>query len=407
VSRTLFRNILIFILFVNFMSAGNIGYSQTKKKTKKQLQAQQKRITRKLRYTKQLLKETKNKKKSSLNELSLLSNQVKERKRLINSYGSEINLIDHQIKNNTEDIIKLKSDLKDLKEEYAQLIYQSYKSRDNFDQWMFLFASKDFYQAMRRMRYLKEYNEYRRQKAKEIQETTTLLQEEVRGLKLQKEERLGVLISKELETQELEKDRTQKRIAVTKLQREEKNLRKQLRKQQKEWNSLSRKIQKIIEAELSKESPNGKRIPLSPAEVALNNSFASNIGKLPWPTKRAHIVSKFGKHQHPDMPGIIVNNNGVDFRCEKGSIVKSVFEGKVTKIFVMPRYYKVIMVKHGNYFTIYSNIKDVFVQVGDIVKLNQKLGTVWTDPNTEETILHFELRKQKVPQNPQKWMLRR
>ena len=405
--RVFSRNILIIILLLAFVGGANTVYSQSKKKTKKQLQSQQKRITRKINYTKQLLKETKHKKNSSLNELSLLRNQVKERKRLINSYGNEIALIDNQINKNSQDIKKLESDLKSLKAEYAELIYQSYKSRDNFDQWMFLFASKDFYQAMRRMRYLREYNEYRREKAQAIEQTKQELEEEIKELEAQKEERLSLLISKEVEAQELEKDRAKKQIAIAKLQREEKELRKQLRKQQKEWDSLSKKIQKIIEDEFRKKSPSGKRIPLSPAEVALGNEFASNIGKLPWPTSRARIVSKFGKHQHPDMPGIIVNNKGLDFRCEKGSVTKAVFEGKVTRIFVMPRYYKVIMVRHGDYFTIYSNIKDVYVKEGDIVKLNQKLGTVWTDPNTEETILHFELRKEKVPQNPQKWILKR
>ena len=128
---------------------------------------------------------------------------------------------------------------------------------------------------------------------------------------------------------------------------------------------------------------------------------------MPWPTKRARIVSKFGKHKHPDLPEVIIDNKGVDFRCEKGSNARAVFAGKVTKIFVMPRYYKVIMVKHGNYYTIYSHIKDVFVKEGDMVSLKQNLGTIWTDSNTGETILHFELRKNAVPQNPKKWILKR
>ncbi len=405
--KPLFSKVLIMTLLLFFIGSAETLYSQNKKKTKKQLQSQQKSISRKINYTKQLLKETKNKKRSSLNEISLLRNQVSERKRLINSYTSEVTLIDLQITQNHEDIIKLENALKELKEEYAALIYQSYKSRNNFDQWMFLFASKDFYQAMRRMRYLKEYNDYRRLKAKEIVQTKAALQNEITRLELQKEERLGVLISKESEAQELEKDKAKKQSALQKLQKQEKDLRKQLRKQQSEWNNLSKKIQKIIEAELRKKSPSGNKIPLTPAEVSLANNFASNIGKLPWPTKRARIVSRFGKHQHPDLPGVIIDNKGVDFRCEKGSTARAVFAGKVTKIFVMPRYYKVIMVKHGNYYTIYSHIKDEFVQEGDMVELKQSLGTVWTDSNTGETILHFELRKNAVPQNPQKWILKR
>ncbi|MCK5846635.1 MAG: peptidoglycan DD-metalloendopeptidase family protein [Bacteroidales bacterium] len=394
------------MMFLSFLGISNNAISQNKKKTKKQLQSQQKSITKKINYTKHLLKETKNKKLSSLNELSLLHMQVNERKQLIRSYGNEISLIDNQIKTNQDDIMRLERDLKLLKKEYAQLIYQSYKSRDNFDQWMFLFASKDFYQAMRRMRYLREYNEYRRLKATEIEQTKISLQEEIALLEEQKDERLGVLVSKETETRELENDRLRKQRTINNLKKEEKNIRKQLQQQQREWNTLSKKIQKIIEDELNKTSPDGNKIPLTPAEVALGESFVSNAGKLPWPTTRANIISKYGKHRHPDMPGIIVNNSGTDFRCEKGTTVKAVFEGKVTKIFVMPRYYKVIMVKHGAYLTVYSNIKDVFVQEGQMVKLKEKLGTVWTDPNSGETILHFELRKGAVPQNPSKWLLK-
>ncbi len=405
--KNILRKLLILTLFLSFLGTSTIVYSQNKNKTKKQLQSQQKRITRKINYTRQLIKETKNKKQTSLNQLSLLRDQVKERKRLINSYGNEIALINKQIKENKKDVKELESQLSDLKEEYAQLIYQSYKSRNNFDQWMFLFASKDFYQAMRRMRYLKEYNEYRRLKAKEIVQTKVDLQNEISLLEMQKEERLSLLISKEVETTELEKDKNRKQHAISQLQKEEKDLRQQLKNQQKEWAALNNKIRKIIEEELRKKSPDGSNIPLTPMEVALQKDFVSNAGKLPWPTRRANIVSKFGKHRHPDMPGIIVNNSGTDFRCEKGTTVNAIFEGKVTRIFVMPRYYKVIMVKHGNYFTIYSNINDVYVQEGQVVKLNEKLGSVWTDPNTEETILHFEVRKGKVPLDPIKWLLKR
>ena len=234
------------ILLLVFIGSTETLYSQKKHKTKKQLQSQQKSISREINYTKQLLKETKNKKRSSLNEISLLRNQVRERKRLINSYTSEVALIDLQIKQNNKDVIKLGNSLKLLKEEYAALIYQSYKSRDNFDQWMFLFASKDFYQAMRRMRYLKEYNDYRRLKAKDIEETKTAIQSEIAELKIQKDERLGILVNKESEAKELEKDKAKKQTALQKLQKQEKSLRKQLKQQQKSGIILVRKFKKLL-----------------------------------------------------------------------------------------------------------------------------------------------------------------
>ncbi len=406
-SKSLFYKVLIITLLLIFIGSTETLYSQNNKKTKKELQTQQKNISRKINYTKTLLKETKNKKGSSLNEISLLRSQVNERKRLINSYSNEVTLIDQQIKQNQENVIKLENSLKVLKEEYAALIYQSYKSRNNFDQWMFLFASKDFYQAMRRMRYLKEYSDYRILKAKEIEETKAAIQNEIAELGLQKEERLGILISKEVENDELEKDKSIKQQALRKLQQEEKVLRKQLQKQQIAKNKLNAEIEKIIEAEIRKKSPNGNKIPLTPAEVSLGRNFASNIGKLPWPTKRARIVGKFGKHNNPDIPGEIINNTGIYFRCEKGSSARAVFAGEVTAVYNMPRHFNLVIIKHGDYFTVYNNIKNVLVQKGDMVTIKQTIGTVWTDPTTNETILYLQIRKDKVPQNPQKWILKR
>lgn len=393
---------LVIILALSIISYIPPLYAQKKKQTKSQLQSQQKKIERNIKYTKRLLNETKNKKRTSLNQLSLIQKQVKDRKNLINSYGNEIKLIDNQIRFDKENIKQLQAELVTLKKEYANLIYQSYKSRSNYDQWMFLIASKDFYQAMRRMRYLKEYNAYRRQKAQAIEQTQLELKQDIESLEKQKNERLGLLISKESETQELEKDRLQKRSILNNLQQKEKDLRGKLQKQQKEWNKLNKEIQKIIEKEIN---PNGNRPPLSPAEVQLSKDFVSNIGKLPWPTKRGNITSHFGKHNHPQLH-IIINNKGVDFSCEKGATVSAVFDGKVVKVLQLPRY-KAILIKHGEYFTVYNKLQQVFVTEGEMVKTNQSIGVVWTDSESGESVLHFELLKQINYQNPEKWLIRR
>ena len=393
---------LVIVLVLSIISYIPPLYAQKKKQTKTQLQSQQKKIERNIKYTKRLLSETKNKKRTSLNQLSLIQKQVKDRKNLINSYSNEIKLIDNQIRFDKENIKQLQAELITLKKEYANLIYQSYKSRSNYDQWMFLFASKDFYQAMRRMRYLKEYNAYRRQKAQAIEQTQLELKQDIESLEKQKNERLGLLISKESETQELEKDRLQKRSIINNLQQKEKDLRGKLQKQQKEWNKLNKEIQKIIEKEIN---PKGNRPPLSPAEVQLSKDFISNIGKLPWPTKRGNITSHFGKHNHPQLH-ITINNKGVDFSCEKGATISAVFDGEVVKVLQLPRY-KAVLIKHGEYFTVYNKLQQVFVTEGEMVKTNQNLGVVWTDSESGESVLHFELLKQINYQNPEKWLIRR
>jgi len=371
-----------------------------KKKTK--LKMQQRKIEKKISYTKKLLNETKNQKKNTLSEYNLLRSQVQDRKLLIRSYNAEVAMLDAQIKDRRKQINELKNDLENLKEEYAILIYQSYKARDTYDQWMFIFASQDFYQAYNRMRYLQNYNEYRRDKAAAILETSNKLEKEIQDLQKKKDERLGVLIVKEQETRSLENDSRKKAKVVNKLKSQEQKLKAQLRQQKREWRKLDKEIQRLIQIELEKQSKKNGRLPLTPEEQKLSNSFTANKGKLPWPSQRGVIVSRFGISAH-DQLHVNVNNRGVDIRCEKGSAARAVFDGKVVKVIQLPRF-KAVLVKHGDYYTVYNRLSTVSVHEGDMVKTKQKIGTIWADSDSGETILHFELRKSKDAQNPEKWI---
>jgi len=393
---------LLIIVLLAIVSPQN-AFAQ-KKKT--QLKAKQRKIEKKIGYTKKLLSETKNKKESTLTEYNLLKSQIQDRKTLIHSYNSEVQMIDAQINENRQNITQLNNDLQNLKEEYAALIYQSYKARNSYDQWMFLFASKDFYQAFRRIKYLKEYNEYRREKAEEIQEMTRMLEDEIQELKKKKDERLGVLIVKEQETRSLENDSRKKQKVVQNLKSKERDLKRALRKQQREWKKMDKEIQRLIELELRSKSGKNGRLPLTPAEQKLSNSFAANVGKLPWPSERGIITSRYGVHAHDQLDNVKVNNKGVDIRCEKGSFARAVFAGKVVKVIQLPRFYA-ILVKHGDYYTIYNKLSVVYVKEGEMVKTKQRLGTVWTNPENNETVLSFELRKLTKTQNPEKWLLSR
>jgi len=402
-SRVKYLFQILFVIALIAVVNPQYGFAQ-KKKT--QLKAKQRKIEKKISYTKKLLNETKNKKASTLTEYNLLKSQVHDRKLLIRSYNSEVQMIDAQIKENRQFISQLNNDLQNLKEEYAALIYQSYKARNSYDQWMFLFASKDFYQAYRRIKYLKEYNEYRRDKANEIQEMTRLLKDEVQELEKKKDERLGVLIVKEQETRSLEDDSRKKQKIVQDLKSQERSLKRKLRKQQREWKKMDKEIQRLIELELRKNSKGKGRLPLTPAEQKLSKSFATNAGKLPWPSERGIITSRYGVHAHEQLNNVQVNNKGIDIRCEKGTFARAVFSGKVVNVIQLPRFYA-ILIKHGDYYTIYNKLSVVYVSKGDMVTTKQRLGTVWTNPENNETVLSFELRKLTKPQNPEKWLLPR
>lgn len=396
--------ILILIVLLSFSGFNTTVYAQdSTNKKKAQLKTQQRNIEKKINYTKKLLDETKNQKQISLNQLNLLNRQVKERKNLINSYSNEINLIDNQIAFNNQSIKELQDNLINLKAEYSDLIYQSYKSRSHYDQWMFLFSSDDFYQAMRRMRYLKEYNSYRRQKAEQIVTNQQKLKLEIESLEKQKAERLGLLINKENETKELESDKNKKKKVLTQLQQKENDLKNKLKKQNDEWNKLNKEIQRIIEEEINRKDKNNNKLPMSPAEVQLSKDFTANVGKLPWPMERGQIVSHFGKQNHPQLH-VTIDNKGVDFRVEQGAIVRAVFNGTVWKVFKLPQY-NAVLVKHGNYFTVYSKMKEVFVKEGDVIATKQNIGTVWTNKETSESVLHFEIWKEIDLINPEKWLI--
>ena len=391
------------ILFIVLLFATVSPQNVCAQKKKSQLKAKQRKIEKKISYTKKLLGETKNKKDATLTEYKLLQGQVNDRKMLIRTYNSEVEMLEAQIKDKRQNINQLNENLLNLKEEYAALIYQSYKSRNNYDQWMFLFASEDFYQAFRRMKYLQEFNEYRRSKAEEIINTTRALEDEIQDLEKKKDERLGVLIVKEQETRSLENDTRKKAKAVQDLKSQERKLKQDLRKQKNNWRKMDKEIQRLIELELRKNNSGKGRLPLTPAELKLSKSFAANMGKLPWPSERGIITSKYGVHAHEQLNNVQVNNKGIDIRCEKGSSARAVFSGKVVKVIKLPQYYAVL-VSHGNYFTIYNRLSTVSVSTGDMLETKQRIGTVWTNTENGETILSFEVRKVKDTQNPEKWL---
>jgi len=391
------------VLFVVLLFAVVSPQNTYAQKKKNQLKAKQRKIEKKISYTKKLLGETKNKKKTTLTEYKLLQKQVNDRKMLIHTYNSEVEMLEVQIKEKRQNINQLNEELLNLKEEYAALIYQSYKSRNTYDQWMFLFASEDFYQAVRRLKYLQDFNEYRRSKAEEIATTTRELEDKIQELEKKKDERLGVLIVKEQETQSLEKDSREKAKVVQELKLQERKLMQDLKKQKNDWRKLDKEIQRLIDLELSKNNSGKGRLPLTPSEQKLADSFAANKGKLPWPSKRGVIVSKYGVHAHDQLINVQVNNRGIDIRCEKSSSARAVFRGKVVRVIKLPQYYAVL-VSHGNYFTIYSRLSSVVVKKDDMLETKQRIGTVWTNTENGETVLSFEVRKSKDTQNPEKWL---
>jgi len=372
---------------------------------KSKLEDSKKKIEAKIQYTKKLLNETKNLKRNSINEISLLNSQIKNRANLIVVLNTEIVQTESSIVKLSRETKSLEEQLKKLKLEYGNLIYQSYKSSNQYDQWMFILASEDFYQAFNRVKYLQEINEFRREKAEKISKKEMDLRRGISELQKSKNDRLNLMVSKKVEAESLVNDKNIKQQKVKSFSQKELELRKELAAQKNEWDRLNQEVKKTIAKKINKvDVKSGKVVPLTSQESALSQNFIDNKGKLPWPSERGQLVGKFGLQQHPTL-SINIDNKGIDIRCEKGAMARTVFEGKVVSVLQLPKFMAVI-IQHGSYFTVYSNLTEVTVSEGSNVKTKQNIGRVGTNKESGETILHFELwsSKTNTPLNPQSWI---
>ncbi len=394
------------IAFTFIFLFANNSFSQTRKDVEKKKEKNEKEI----QYINKLISETQKTKKSTLNQLTLINEKINVRKSLIQNINNDIGTTSLQI-NEYENVIKeMENDLKVLKEEYSKMIQYAYKNRNSYHKLMFIFSSDDFNQAYKRLKYLQSYSEYRQKQAELIVLTKESLEKKVIELEIKKNTFNNLLNKKQEEKRQLDVESSEKDKVIQELKGKENELRKKLEQKRQTSIALQAELERIIEEEIRKAKekagkPNSSgAIPLSPKEKKLAEDFISNKGKLPWPTERGLITSYFGTHAHKKLKNIQVKNNGVDILTNNGMQARAIFSGEVTSIIIIPGANKTVIVKHGNYYTVYSNLKDVFVKKGDMVTTKQPLGIVFTDEEGS-TELHFELWQDKSPQNPQNWIL--
>jgi|AntAceMinimDraft_17_1070374.scaffolds.fasta_scaffold01013_2 septal ring factor EnvC (AmiA/AmiB activator) len=384
-----------------------ISFGQTKKK----LEEKRKEIKKEISYTNNLIAETQKNTKVTLNKLIILNNKISKRKELINTINIEIQYIDKKIKSNNDSIEILTKELENLKDEYAKMIYSAYKNKNSYSRLMFIFASKDFNQAYHRLQYMQQYSSYRKKQAELIQDTKQLLNLKIQQLEAEKNEKKFLLNNQKNEKSLLVKGKKEKNYIIMKLQKKEKQLRKTLRAKEYAARKLKKAIEAIIAEEIRKTAEKRKNKPstnmfaLTPEELALSKTFSNNRGNLPWPLLRGIVSSTFGVHYHPVLKGIKIKNNGIDITTTKGSKVRTIFEGKVTAIISIPGVNgKTIIISHGEYLTVYSNLAEVYVKKGDKVKTKQNIGLIYTDTENAKTILQFQVWKGKTLLNPAYWL---
>ena len=382
--------------------------------TKKELELKKQKLQKEINLTNKLLKKTRKNKDLTLDELLKLKSKINSRTDLIAAISVEMRLITKEITKSNQDIDDLGKEIARLKIEYAKIIYYAFKHRSSYDKMMFVFSSKNINQAYKRLKYIQQYSEYRKAQAAEIVKNQEELKLKIEELKKTNQEKTILVSSQEQEKQNLANEKAEQEKIVQKLQGKEQELKAELQKKEEAKRKLNKAIQRIIEEEIRKAREAAKKagntskgFPLTPEALKLSNSFASNKGKLPWPVKEGVITAKFGKHPHPILEGIVINNNGIDISTTSGSIARAIFEGEVSSVAIIPGEGKVVMVRHGEYLSVYSYMTDVFVKKGDKITTKQDLGILVNEAGKSKTQVHIEIWKGMIKLNPEYWILRR
>ena len=379
-----------------------IGFSQSVDELQKKKQEAENEI----KYTTKLLSEVQKNQKLSLNRLQLLNRQIDQRNSVISTINSEINLYQQLIDNNTLAIRIMTDDIKEMKKEYAELIRLAYRNRNAYDQILFLLSAENVNQAYRRYLYMKHYTTFRQGQAEIIEAIQEVLNKKAENLEQQKLIKIQLVSDTKKEAQQLSQEKTQKNSEVQKLQKEQQNLRKKLQQQREIEQRLEREIQKIIEEEARKSKAAGTTgFSLTPEQKLIGDNFSQNKKRLPWPVERGVITEHFGINQHPVLANVQTRNNGISIATEAGAKVRAIFNGEVSRIFGIAGGNTAVIIRHGKYLTVYSNLREVTVKMGDKVTTKQTIGTVFTDAEDgNKSILKFQIWLENQKLNPEDWI---
>lgn len=415
------------LIFVGLLIALPV-FSQHSEKVR-ELEKARKEALAEIEMTSQLLKETSASAKNSLNRLNLLSGQILSRKKVISLLGQEVAVIEQQLAGKTKEISRLEKDLEKRKEDYGRSVQNMYRRQGSLDKLLFLLSADDFAQSYRRMRYLKEYADWQKRQARILVDKQQEIALEKASLEKTKGEKQALLADREAESRKLEVEEQRQKEEVGQLNRKRNELQAELQKKRRQAEALDRQIERLIAEEIAraeeaerarrKKQPNaaagsaGERVAeskggyaMTQEERRLSGDFASNKGRLPYPVTGRHtLVATFGLQQHQDLKYVRTNNSGIDIQTTPGADARAVFDGQVSRVFTVPGYNNSIIIRHGNYLTVYSNLSQVYVKAGDKVKTRQALGKIFSDPdNGNATILHFQLWKEKQKLDPAPWL---
>lgn len=400
----------IFIFTFSFLSVS------INAQTKAELEQQRKKYKKEINQLNKLLFSEQKKEKNALEELRDLNQKIELRNKLLATIESETKLLSRKINTNESKLKKLNTNLASLKEDYAEMIYKSYKSKSQQSRLMFLLSSQNFYQAYKRMEYMKQYTKFRKKQGESIVVQTKVIESVIDSLNIQKTEKDTLLVFEKNQKTEIENDKKNQENLISTIKKRENKYKRDLRNKIKEDKLIAARIDKLIKEEIARANRKIKNKPktvkrnefiLSPEAKVLAANFESNKGKLPWPIEQGLITRRFGVQPHPTFPGITINSTGLHFVTAKESDAEAIFDGEVLNILVGSGGIKNVMVRHGNYISSYNNIESSYVKKGDKIKTGQKIGKIFTDKVSGKTKLVFSLFKNTKRLNPSSWILKR
>lgn len=413
-----FKKVFIFLLFLCFASASFSQSSAELKRRKEQL-------SREIEALKRSQSKVASNKRLSLKQINVLNTQIRLREEKIKTINSEVRLLNTQISENTNTVRSLQAQLAKLKKEYAGMVLFAFRNQGSYNKLMFIFASDNFNQAYKRLKYLQQFGDYRKKQARYIQETQKELGHKIVELDRNKRSKNHLLEDEQKEKITLGKEKSNKSVQLSKLTKQEKRLRQELTRKQKEVAQLNRSINSAIKREIAearrraeaaakaeaartgtaaKPVARGSSVLAATPEAAkLSADFLGNRGRLPWPVAQGQIVDRYGTKK---IGNVTVDNNGVDIQTSPGAGVRAIFSGTVKAVRLLPGSSNyMILVQHGEYFSVYANIKTPHVSTGEKVAVKQNIGTVITDPVDGTTQLHLEVWKGVNPTNPESWLM--
>lgn len=441
------NNWLACIAFLCFFVFTNQSFSQTNSKSsKRDLEHKKKKINEEIKEINSLLKETKANKKNSLGALVNINMKLQKRQELINTINAQLKQLNQEITQNENEINALKANLEKLKKEYARMIVFAQRNQDAYSTLMFIFAAESFNQAYSRLKYLQQYSEFRKKQALEIIHTQTNLIAHLKELKEQREQKNALLGNEQTEKKQLSVEKQQQETVLTDLQKKEKELKRELQKKKEDAVQLQLEIKRLIAEEIKRKAEeaaraakarelaekkkleeakkktknsksNSAKTPIENVEVktasvpdlneeaiALSSDFSNNRGKLPWPVAKGVICEPYGEHEHPAIKGFMMFNNGLEICATRGTQARAVFDGEVTSIAVSPTGGNLVIIRHGEYLSVYCNLDDVVVKTGQKVNAKQVLGSILYNEDEDKTSMNIQIWKGQKTMDPGGWL---